>query len=214
MMSRIGPTAAALRTTFPACDDAPLASALVRLLARGEPVPDATLAAAAGRTVAEVAAQLGRWPNLERDADDAVVAFSGLALRPTAHSLQVDGRLLHAWCAWDTLFLPGMLGATAHVRSMCPVTGRAVELIVAPDRVGEAGAPGIHVSFPPLDTTDTADITGTFCGHVHFLAGADAADAWRGTHPDGHVLDLAAAFELGCRTTAPLTRASTAAGCC
>lgn len=186
-MSRMEPTADTLQDTFPACDDAPLASALVRHLARGEPVTAAMLAAASGRTVDEVAAQLARWPNVERDADDAVIGFSGLTLRPTAHSIEIGGGLLHAWCAWDTLFLPGMLGATAHVRSACAVSGRAVDLVVAPDGVKQADPRGIRVSFPPLATTDTADIT---------------------------VLDLAAAFELGCRTTAPLTASSSAPGRC
>jgi alkylmercury lyase len=207
-------TADALRATFPACEDAPLALALVQLLARGKPVTAAMLAAAGKRPIDEVAAQLARWPNLERDGDDAVIGFSGLTLRRTAHSFQVDGRQLHAWCAWDTLFLPSMLGRTAHVRSACPVSSRAVELVVAPDDVEHANPPGIHVSFPPLASTKTADITRTFCCHVHFLAGADAARTWHETHPDGHVLDLTAAFELGCRTTAPLTVSSTAQECC
>jgi alkylmercury lyase len=194
-----------IRDTFPACDDAPLALTLVRLLARGEPVTDAMLAAAAERAPDDVAAHLARWPNVERDDHDAVIGFSGLTLRPTAHTFQVDGRLLHTWCAWDTLFLPRMLGATAHIRSTCPVSGRTVELVVAPDGVEHADPPGIHVSFPPPANTNTADITGTFCCHVHFLAGADAARTWQETHPDGQVLDLTAAFDLGCRSTAPLT---------
>ena len=175
-------TADALRETFPACEDASLALTLVRLLARGQPVTKATLAAAANRTTDEVAAQLARWPNIERDADDAVIGFSGLTLRPTAHSFHVEGRPLHAWCAWDTLFLPRMLGATARVRSTCPVSGRAVNLVVAPDRVEHADPEGVHVSFPPLGTTDTTDITATFCCHVHFLAGADAARNWQEAH--------------------------------
>src|SRR5215218_4129592 len=196
-------TADALRDTFPASDDAPLALAVVRLLARGKPVTHAMLAADARRAIDDVAGQLARWPNVERDADGAVIGFSGLTLRPTDHSIQVDGRQLHTWCAWDTLFLPGMLGATAHVRSTCPVSGRGVQLVVAPDGVEHAHPAGIHVSFPPLASTNTADITGTFCRHVHFLADADAARTCKEAHPDGHVLDLSAAFGLGCRTTTP-----------
>jgi hypothetical protein len=65
-----GPTADALRQTFPACGDAPLALALVRLLALGKPVTDARLAAAGERPIDDVAAQLARWPNLERGGDD------------------------------------------------------------------------------------------------------------------------------------------------
>jgi alkylmercury lyase len=176
-------------------------------------VTDARLAAAAAREIDAVAAQLARWRNVERDADDAVIGFSGLTLRATDHSFQVGQQQLHTSCAWDTLFLPRMLGATAHVRSTCPVSGRRVELIVAPDGVEHADCPEIHVSFPPSASTNTADITGTFCCDVRFLVGADAAHTWLQTHPDGHVLDLADAFELGCRTTAPLTAASTQESC-
>jgi alkylmercury lyase len=208
------PTSDALRETFAACEDAPLALALVRLLALGKPVRDATLAAAGERTIDDVAAQLARWPNLERDGDDAVIGFSGLTLRQTAHSFKIGDRQLHTWCAWDTLFLPSMLGATAHVRSTCPASGRAVELVVTPDGIEHAHPSEIHVSFPPSDTTNTADITGTFCRHVHFLAGTDAANTWQETHPDDHVLDLTAAFELGRRTTAPLTAPRTPQECC
>jgi alkylmercury lyase len=202
------PTADALRETFPATGDAPLALALLRLLARGKAVTHTMLAAAAARTNDDVAAQLARWPNVERDGDGAVIGFSGLTLRRTGHSFKVGDRQLHTWCAWDALFLPNMLRATAQVGSTCPVSGRAVELVVAPDGIAHAHPPGIHVSFPPSAGANTADITGTFCRHVHFLAGADAAQGWQETHPDGHVLDLTAAFELGCRTTAPLTAAS------
>jgi alkylmercury lyase len=197
---------ARIRDTFPACDDAPLALTLVRLLAGGTPVTDAMLAAAVERAPDDVAAQLARWPNIERAADGAVIGFSGLTLRPTAHGFQVDGRQLHTWCAWDTLFLPSMLDSTALVRSACPVSGRAVDLVVAPDGIEHADPPRIYVSFPALTNMNTADITGTFCCHVHFLAGADAARTWQRNHRDGHVLDLTAAFDLGCRATAPLTR--------
>jgi hypothetical protein len=63
MMSGPPPTVHALRARFPACEDAPLALALVRLLARGKPVTNATLAAVAERPIDDVAAQLARWPN-------------------------------------------------------------------------------------------------------------------------------------------------------
>ena len=213
-MPGLGPDAGALRDTFPACEDAPLALALVRLLARGEPVTGAMLATDAGRAIDDVAAQLARWPNVERDADGAVVGFSGLTLRPTAHSLRFDDRQLHTWCAWDTLFLPRMLDTTAHVSSTCPVSGRDVRLVVSPEGVEQADPAGIHLSFPPLASTNTADIRGTFCCHVRFLVGAEAVQTWLTAHPDGHVLDLAAAFELGCSATAPLIAARSAREAC
>lgn len=142
------------------------------------------------------------------------MGFSGLTLRRTAHAFEVAGQRLHTWCAWDTLFLPALLGATARVRSTCPVTGRAIELTVAPDGIEQVEPERLQVSFPPLATTDTSNITRSFCCHVHFLAGNDAARAWQDAHPDGEVLDLQAAFALGRGTVAPLTAAGTGAGCC
>lgn len=192
----------ALRSLLAGCEDAPLASTLLGLLAQGRPVTTAALADALARAPEDVARRLGGWPNIERDDDDAVIGFSGLTLRPTAHSFEVEGQRLHTWCAWDTLFLPALLGSTAHVRSSCPVTGAGVELVVAPDAIQQAQPQDLYVSFPSAATTDTADITGSFCCHVHFLAGAEAASSWQDAHPDGEILDLAAAFAAGCRTFA------------
>jgi alkylmercury lyase len=126
-----------------------------------------------------------------------VIAFSGLTLRPTKHRLDVAGRSLHAWCAWDTLFLPAMLGQEARVHSRCPITGAAIHLSVAPDGVNASDPAPIAVSFPAPGAGCAEDITGSFCCHVHFLAGPEAAERWRADHDGGLVLDLDQAFELG-----------------
>lgn len=196
--------ARALQSTFPAGNDASLALALLRLLSEGRPVTPAALAQAANRTAGEVVGRLSSWPNVERDEAGQVVAFSGLTLRPTAHGFRVGTRGLHTWCAWDTLFLPALLRQTADVRSLCPVTGSVVELVVAPDGVTSARPADLHVSFPSLAATDTDDITGSFCCHVFFLAGADAARTWRETRAEDSVFDVDAAFELGRRVVAAL----------
>jgi alkylmercury lyase len=186
-----------LAGALPGCQDAPLALTLVRELAHGHPVSTAALAALAGRDEAEIEAALTAWPTVERDDERRVTAFSGLTLRPTEHRLEIDGRALHAWCAWDTLFLPAMLGRPARVRSRCPVTGADVHLTVGPEGVQASDPAPLAVSFPPPDAACAQDITGSFCCHVHFLAGAQAAARWRGDHDGAVVLDLDQAFELG-----------------
>ncbi len=80
------------------------------------------------------------WPNVERDQQGRVVGFSGLTLRPTAHSLRVGDRQLYAWCAWDTLFLPALLDETAGD----PCSGRTTD---ADEAVRPAGA--LSRSAPP-----------------------------------------------------------------
>ena len=178
----------ALAGTFPACDDAPLANALLRALAAGEPV--------AVRDD-ELAAAVARWPNVELDQSGRVVAFAGLSLTPTAHRFAVGGRQLYTWCAWDTLFLPALLNQPARVDSRCPVTGIDVRLHVDPFGIRDAAPEPLWVSFPPPSTTSVADITGSFCCHVHFLAGRAAADQWLSENPGGAVLSLHDALDLG-----------------
>ncbi len=196
--------AARLQSTFPGCDDASLARHLLWLLAKGSPVSAGALAQRAGRDPAAAASALERWPNVELDDSGCVVGFSGLSLAPTPHRFAVQGSSLYTWCAWDTLFLPVLLGEPASVHSSCRVTGTELELKVTPSGVASARPEELFVSFPALAITDTADITGSFCCHVHFLAGAPAAEAWRERHPDGTVFPLETAYELGLRAVAPL----------
>jgi alkylmercury lyase len=182
--------AESLAGTFPGCDDAPLARALLCELAKGYPVSISTLDQRAHAVIA-------RWPNVEYDGEGRIVAFSGLTLTPTAHRFRVGDRDLYTWCAWDTLFLPAILDQSAGVRSRCPITGTEVRLTVAPTGIVGVDPPALRVSFPPPATTSTADITGTFCCHVHFLAGPVAAAQWLNRHPGGAVLELDDAYELG-----------------
>lgn len=193
-----------LAGTFPAADDGPLARALLVLLARGEPVTEAQLAAESNRPAREVAATLTNWPNVHRDGHGAVVAFSGLSLRQTKHRFRVAAQGLFTWCAWDTLFLPALLGEPAEVRSTCPLTGAPVGLRVDAGGVADTDPTELRVSFPALTSTSTADIVDSFCCHVHFLAGRDAAHRWLDQHPAGRVLDLYDAYEVGQRATAAL----------
>jgi alkylmercury lyase len=104
---------------------------------------------------------------------------------------------LYVWCAWDALFLPAILDQSARVRSRCPTTRTDVRLTVDPNGIVDVDPPALRVSFPPPTTTSTADSTGTFCCHVHFLAGPAAADQWLNRHPGGAVLELHDAYELG-----------------
>jgi alkylmercury lyase len=196
--------AESLAGTFPGRDDAPLARALLRSLANGAPVSAAAVAAFGGRDEQQVTETLARWPNVRRDEHGRVEAFGGLSLRPTKHRFEVAGRPLYTWCAWDTLFLPALLDEPAQVKSTCPATGAAVRLTVAPDRVLASHPQDVRVSFPPPGQASTAEIVESFCCHVHFLAGVDAASGWVRRSPGTFVLDLDDSFELGRRATRTL----------
>ena len=63
------------------------------------------------------------------------VVGAALTARQTAHRIQVGGKELYAWCALDTLFIPGLLGEEAEVSSTCPASGEPVRITVTPDGV-------------------------------------------------------------------------------
>ena len=186
--------AAELCGVLPPHDESTPAVALLRLLARGEPVDPETLAERVGRPTAEVVKWLSRSAALERDGDGRVTAFCGLTLEPTAHRFAVDDVELHTWCAFDTLFLPELLDRPAHVQSRCPATARPVRLTVTSTDVRELDPPDAVVSMSRPD--GCADVRSTFCRHVSFFASEPAASAWHAEHPNGRVLSVTDAHRL------------------
>ena len=196
--------AESLASTFPGSDDARLALALLEELANGKPVTLAQLARAADRDESDLAPTLERWPNVHRDGQARVVAFGGLGVTPTPHRFEVAGRQLYTWCAWDTLFLPALLGQEARVESTCPVTATQVTLVVAPDGV-RAAEPRVAAGVVPGAGLDR------HLRHHGLLLLPRALPRrpgcrreWLGDNPGALTLSLDDAFELGRLATQPL----------
>src|SRR5258708_11682514 len=137
-----------LLRVVPALDPAGqrLSLALYRELARGAPVSPLSLAERVEMRAETVVQQLQTWPGVYYDAEQRVVGFWGLTIAPMPHRLRVHGRELYAWCAWDTLFLPALLGTSVEVESSCRVTGAPVRLMVTPRGVESSDAAGLSVS--------------------------------------------------------------------
>jgi alkylmercury lyase len=176
-----------------------IALEVYRRLAEGSPAPASEVAQRAGVAAGRVEALLSEWPGVFLDEGGSVIGFWGLAiekLSPT-HRLDVDGRELFAWCAWDTLFLPGILGATAGVESACPTTGEVISLVVSPQRIQTTSHPEAVVSFLAPERDFDADDVQSFCHFVHFFSSRPAGEAWTAQHPGTFLLSLEEAFELG-----------------
>ena len=155
-----------------------LAIALYRLLAAGRPVAAADLAAAADLPESEVAGALDGWPAVFTDSRGRITGFWGLAVTELspAHRYESGGRVLYAWCAWDTLFLPARLGQAARVTSACPVTGEPIELTVTPEGISGTSHPAVVVSFLRPGRPFDSGVIESFCHFVHFFAGRQAGE--------------------------------------
>ncbi len=176
-----------------------VALATYRRLAEGSAASVADIAQQASEGAEFVESLLASWPGVFRTEAGDVVGFWGLTidkLVPT-HAMEVRGHQLYAWCAWDTLFLPGLLGAEARVESACPMTDEPISLVVEPDRVVKSSHPNAVVSFLLPDREFDADIIQSFCHFVHFFASRDDGENWTAEHPGTFLLSLEEAFELG-----------------
>lgn len=179
-----------------------------RLLADGTPVTNTAIADATGIDETTIAGYFAEWEGVFRDNDDAIVGFWGLALTPLDPRYDLvdhdTGRSVgHAWCAWDTLFLPILLGRTLDIAATDGHTGEPVTLTVSPDGARTVTPTGAVVTFVAPDAPWESDFLTTFCHKVLFFATQTNADAWIAAHPDNlFTLGVDDAFDVGRQWTA------------
>ncbi len=182
-----------------------LAVALYRELARGAPLTDAQLATALGVTLPGAREALAQEPvrSFVYRQEGRIAGFGGLATAPMHHEFVVEGRTLWTWCAWDSLFIPAVLDATAEVSSPDPQSGEPVRLRVSPGGILQVEPVDALVSFllPAADSFDESaeNLMAAFCHHVFFFASSASAERWRASHGATFFYSPAEAFELGQR---------------
>ena len=136
---------------------------------------------------------------IERDGAGRITGFCGLGLAATRHRLTAGGGTLFAWCAFDCLFLPEILGQELGVASTCPATGTEVALAVSPEGIARARPEGTVMSFVTPDIgARRRDLRQVFCRHINFFASAEAAASRQGGD-NSLVLDLTDAHALARR---------------
>ncbi len=176
-----------------------VALAVHRTLALGQPVPDYAIAAATGLQIMEVQEEMADWSGVYRSESGRIIGYWGLALGKTPHEFEVEGRTLYTWCAWDTLFLPELIGKDATVRSRSAVTGEPITLQVTA-HAATSPNPDVVVSFIDPESCDVEgdQIISSFCCHILFLASREGGEEWAAQKGEGtYLLSLQEAFELG-----------------
>jgi alkylmercury lyase len=171
---------------------------LLGLLAQGKPVEVQRLSEALAMPATYLDETLERSPGVFRDDHGRIVGFIGLSVAQISdHRLHIDERSLWAWCAWDTLFLPELLGETVRVSSRCPSTGTPISLTVTPDGPTDLVPREAVVSFVVPQQQFDANVLKSFCHFVHFFASPDTAASWTAEHPGTFPLSVDDAYRLG-----------------
>jgi alkylmercury lyase len=183
---------------------------LLRELARGEPVAIDQLARALGKPIDTVEAFIkssALSPFVHAGEAGRIQGFWGLSVARTHHQLTVDRRRLWTWCAYDSLFMPELLGNTAEIESRDPETGQLIRLTVSPAGVEAAEPTDIVMSMVSPNTwdiTSAARVMATACHFIFFFASRASAERWQVKHPETALPSLDEAFALAKRQNAHL----------
>lgn len=183
-----------------------VAIALYRELAKGQPVDGAQLARALRISSANSRVLLQRDSIkclTHSDAEGRILGFGGLAAAPMHHRFEVDGHELSTWCAWDSLFIPEILGRTARVVSADPESGEEVRLVVSPELIERVEPNEAVISFIRPDAqvlgTSAANVMAKFCHFIFFFASRSSGNRWIAKNPGSFLYSLDEAFALAKR---------------
>src|SRR5215472_8138169 len=156
---------AALAAATPGLDEGGrrLAAAVLQLLAAGEPVSVPAAAAAAGVPASRAGPLLRSWPGVFWDDRGQVTGFWGLSLAPMPHRIRRAGTGLHAWCAWDPLFLAQVIG-DLQAATADPVSGETIAYQIAGNgAITAASHPHTVLSFLRPGQPWDHEVMTTFC---------------------------------------------------
>ena len=176
-----------------------------RLLAQGHPLTHQDVADNLEISLARIDSMLNSWWGIHYDDHNRIVAYWGLSLEPTQHRFEVDGRILYAWCAWDTLFLPEILHKSARVKSQCRLTDSTISLVLTPNSVQKVSPKDTCISFLTPETVKIKEsVINHFCHYVNFFESTDAGLKWTKKHPGAFLLSVDNAYTLGRNINAAL----------
>ncbi len=170
---------------------------LYRLLAKGNAVSRHQLAKVANVTLNEVDKLLEYTGGVQVDSNNKIIGYWGLSNQKMDHRFIVDNVDLSVWCAWDALFLPGILNKTAEVYSICPVSKEEIYLKISPDIINEVKPASTVISFIKPDVAKIReDVVINFCHSILFFKSEKEAQQWVELNSGTFVLSLNDAFKL------------------
>ncbi len=135
-------------------------------------------------------------PDVEVDRACNIVGL-GVTLVPTSHRVQLGGKHLYTWCAFDTVLLPPQLDIEAQVQSTCPVTGQPITFAITPEGVIRDLFPasGVMSLIVPAQRADCT--RATFCQQSLFFQSEQAASTFLADHPEALLLSVEDAAYVG-----------------
>jgi alkylmercury lyase len=176
---------------------------IYRSLAKGHAVTVGQLSKLTGISPEETGQFAQIWPGVYFNDQLEIIGFWGIALSRMGHKLRFGSHQAYAWCAWDAIFLPELVGEKAEIESTCAITGKPINITVAPDgRISNQDGE-IYISFLSLDAADMMnDVVSNFCHHIYFFSSKEAGEEWVSKNSGTFLLSLKEVEQISKRKNA------------
>jgi alkylmercury lyase len=168
----------------------------LRLLAEGHPVSAKELATRLEIPTELVTRVFNESQKVEGEWDEkGRLIGEALTLVPTRHHIHIKDNDLFAWCAFDTMLIPALVGDTADIESPDPLTGEIIHLTVSPFGVKEFN-PATTVLSMVVSGAESTGPESDFCSQTHFFSSQESAEQWQEDHPDVTIMTVEEVDEL------------------
>jgi alkylmercury lyase len=170
----------------------------MQALAEGKPVSLDQLAKIWEMSIEQVRSVLAGAVSAGRAEIDSQGDLIGgvLSLIPTAHRISMDGKELFAWCAYDAIYAPGVVGKTAQITSRDPITGDPIRITITPAGIADVRPKGTVVSVVGREMDMRGGPESPRCSQMLFFGSRESAHQWLQGRDNVSILTAEEAFEI------------------
>ncbi len=169
-------------------------------LSAGRPVTQGQMSETLDWTEKKVTGMFDELPSvyLDYDEDGNVSDWGGFGLDGGNNRFNIRGNEMFAWCAWDALFVPAVVGEPAQVTAVDAEDGSEVSLTVTPSGVEDISPAGAVMTFalPGMKAFPRFEEF-SFQRTVFFFGSEYSARRWLGKNPGPELITIEEGFELG-----------------
>jgi alkylmercury lyase len=182
-------------------EDLELCSQIVSRVIAGKPIIPTTLSSSLQMNQHQLSQRLARLSDVEVDDMGQILGW-GFTLVPTPHQIQIRGKQLFAWCAFDTIQFPPALHVEAQVQSTCSETSCPIRFVVTSegevrDLTPAQAQMSLLLPDPGSSNRSITSVRITFCQQSLFFQSEQAASTFLATHPTALLLSLEEAAIMG-----------------
>lgn len=170
----------------------------MQALAEGNPVSPAQLADLWEMPLEQVQDILERAKaggQVEVD-DNGDLVGAVLSLNPTSHQVMIDNKALYAWCAYDAIYAPQVVGKPAEIVSKDPLTGETIQIFITNAGIERVQPQSTVVSVVGAETNLLSGPDGPRCTQMLFFASRASAEKWLQNTSKISILTVAEVNEL------------------